>query len=249
MPLGGERQTFGNLSGGGAERAGLGAVTNSWRGGGATGTEAREGIRPCQAPGSAAHCALHPLPKTPTAPRSQAADISPYGFPLPEAHFQPSRGGRREAPSRPRPETWLESPAGPTGSGALARSGYLASTHSPAAPPPTLAASRARPTAGRRSRRPVRVRRARERRHARPRAAASRPLQPACAHLGPRRRLRAHFRETDGCGRLWVQRWGAPGRGGGGADAQALIGCPDSPAPLAPLRPLCVTQRAVLSFI
>lgn len=122
------------------------------------------------------------------------------------------------APSRPRPETWLESPAGPTGSGALARSGYRASTrvHSqPRCPSPRTRGVPARVRRpGRRSRRPGRIPRGRGRRHARPPAAASRPLLPACAHLGPRRRLRAHFRESGCCARLWVRRGGA-GRGAG----------------------------------
>lgn len=144
MPLGGERQTFGNLrrgGGGGGERAGLGAVTNSWRGGGATGTEAGEDPA---LPGARQRCPLSPPPSAHDADRTQEPGCGHRPIRVPSSRGSlPAFSGRQErgAPSRPRPETWLESPAGPTGSGALARSGYRATTHSPAAPPPALAAS------------------------------------------------------------------------------------------------------------
>lgn len=84
------------------------------------------------------------------------------------------------------------------------------SAHSPTAPPPQSPRHRALPGAQRASTDPAAAPRGPAESSAdtggarpRPREAAAGSAQPARAHLGPRRRLRAHFRETCGCASLW----------------------------------------------
>lgn len=81
----------------------------------------------------------------------------------------------------------------------------------------------------------------------RPRPGLTGVDQPAHAHLGPRRRLRPHFRETDGCARLWrpagrTRRRDGRGRGrGAGSDWPPGSPRPAPPAP-AIRRPFCVAR-------
>ena len=220
------------------------------------------GIQACQAPGSAAHCVLHPAPTTPTAPGKRLRASAHPGslFPRLTSSLWGKAGGRGPF-SVPVQRRGRRVRRGPQAQGRRARSGvpglHDPRVHSqPRRPSPALAASpRAllgtwarvrRPD--RRSRSSGRVRRGRGRRQARPRAAAARPDQPTRAHLGPRRRLPAHFRETGGCARLWA--W----RGGAGAGRRRGLRLAYRVAPPRPrLRGAEATvrrpQRAVGSFI
>lgn len=137
--------------------------------------------------------------------------------------FSPAFGGRQEAGAPFRSQSGQV--AGESGGAHRLRDrepgrGTRVSTtpesaHSLGAPPPPP------PQPRRRFQGPGRDQRGRGRQQAQPREAAAgyaqpAPAQPARAHLGPRSRLWAHFRETCGCASL-----GQPARDRQGQEAEA----------------------------
>lgn len=148
--------------------------------------------------------------------QGESPGISPSRFPLPEAHCQPLKEDRKQGPVfGPRPDMWMENPgAHRLQEGELGEIQASPRPQSLFTSPPPLPRTRRVPVRAPRSTarvhrpwthslEPRRVQRGRGQRQAGPREVAAGSAQPAHAHLGPRRRLRGHFRKTRGCARFW----------------------------------------------
>lgn len=199
-------------------------------------------------PGAGQCCPMRSPPSAHDADSAgkETPGISPSGFPLPEAHFQPFGEGRREGPLfGPSPETWPESPEGPTGSGTLGpvqgtgfpqplspltapsplprtrRVTARAPGHSGARPPARPPLPEFRPSPARTREAPGQTPGCRGQ-ACQARVRSPRTAAPALGALPGDGRLRAPL--------------GVAGRGGGGAEARAPIGRPGRSAPPAPPR-------------